>query len=214
MHSSSAHYNRLAFPSTTGTSFNFAGTQPGTGTGGTTTQAQPPAFGSNTFGKPTTMQPSTTSTTFPTNTFGGVNAPVTSFGTNLGTFGGMQSSMFSMGAQSNQGQQNNLSLSNNIRQEEYRGQSRFVEYRSKYAPYLDLTKHEWDMPTDGIQIGASCDDMFFFLLFTFCIVSIVKKFTQHRFIENSSSSCISFFTLILFKYQVLMERISHSIKII
>ena len=101
---------------------------------------------------------STTSSGFPsfgsnpgTNTFGGMNPPATSFGSTLGTFGGMQSSMFNTGAQFQQGNTNHQP--SNVRLEEYRGQSRFVEYKSKYAPYLDLTKHEWDMPTDGIQIG-------------------------------------------------------------
>ena len=46
----------------------------------------------------------------------------------------------------------------NIRQEEYRDQSRILEYKSKYASYLDLTKHEWDMPTDGIMVGPDGKD--------------------------------------------------------
>ena len=181
-----AHYIRSAFPSTTGSTFSFSATQ--SGTSGASAPVQQPSFGTNTFGKTTTapttgglggLQPAAPTTGFPsltgTSTFGGMSAPATSFGTNLGTFGGMQSSMFNMGSQPPQGQQGNVHPSN-VRQEEYRGQSRFVEYRSKYAPYLDLTRHEWDMPTDGIQVGELCN-----------------QFKKFRFDFTSvNMSCISF----------------------
>ena len=177
-----AHYIRSAFPSTTGSTFSFSATQ--SGTSGASAPVQQPSFGTNTFGKTTTapttgglggLQPTGFPSLTGTSTFGGMSAPSTSFGTNLGTFGGMQSSMFNMGSQPPQAQQGNVHPSN-VRQEEYRGQSRFVEYRSKYAPYLDLTRHEWDMPTDGIQVGELCN-----------------QFKKFRFDFTSvNMSCISF----------------------